>query len=153
MAIIRYPGRFEWYRPFRELEEMRNRMDQLFSEVVGRHPLSGAVAAGVFPSVNVSEAADNVLVRAELPGLSPADVEISVEGNTLTLRGERKRAEAAEAYHHRRERQTGRFQRALTLPDEIDTDKVQAVFADGVLTVTLPKAEKAKPKKIEIKSV
>jgi HSP20 family protein len=151
MAIIRYPGRFEWYRPVRELEEMRQRMDQLFSEVMGRHPLS-TVSSGVFPSVNVSEDGQNVYVRAELPGLTPDDVEMSVEGNTLSLSGERKRAESGNAYYHRRERQTGRFQRAITLPDDIDTEKVEGVFKDGVLTVKLPKTEKAKPRKIEIKS-
>ncbi len=150
MAIVRYPDFWSGMNPFRELERMRREMDRLFSEAMDRGTY--LPSSGVFPALNVSQDGDRFYVQAELPGINPSDIEISVEGNTLTLRGERKPEVVEGVSYHRRERPTGRFHRALTLPQEIDADKVEAIFKNGVLTLVLPKAEHAKPKKIAVKA-
>ncbi len=103
------------------------------------------------PAVDVYEDKENFVIQAELPGLKREDIEVSLHEGTLTLSGERKaetRHEEAEVY--RAERPVGRFQRALVLPATVATDKVKAGYTDGVLTVTLPKSEEAKPKKIDV---
>lgn len=153
MVMIRYPRHFDvsFFRPVRELEEMRRRMDRLFDEVAGRHPF-GALFSGVYPSLNLSEDGANLYVRAELPGIKPEDLEISIERNTLDIRGERKAESVEGASYHRRERQTGRFHKAVTLPYEIDPERTVSELKNGVLTIVLPKAEAAKPKKIGIKT-
>lgn len=150
MAIVRYPRFTEFANPFVEMERLKREMDRLFSDAMGRGP--AAPASGVFPALNVNEDADKVYVQAELPGFKPEDLDISVEKETLTLRGERKSEEVADASYHRRERRTGRFHKALTLPYAVNTDGVQAEFKDGVLKLILPKAEHVKPKKIAIKT-
>jgi len=106
----------------------------------------------VFPHVNVSEDADNLHVRTELPGMLPEEIDISVEGDTVTLRGERKLHVVENVNYHRREREAGRFRRIFTLPTRVNADAVTALFKDGVLKITLAKAEEAKPKQIQIKS-
>jgi HSP20 family protein len=109
--------------------------------------------AGVFPLMNVTEDTDKYYVRAELPGLSAGELDISVTGDTLSISGQRKLAsEDEKAQYHRREREAGRFSRIVTLPGQTDTEKVEASCTDGVLTVTLPKAEAAKPKQISVKA-
>lgn len=150
MAIIRYPNMFGFTRPLEELARMRREMDRLFSQFAGRGPL--AVDSGVFPAVNVSGDASNIYVQAELPGVKSEDLEISVEGNTLTLRGERKPDTATNVNYHRRERRAGKFHKAISLPDEINAEAVQATYKDGVLKLVLPKAEHAKPRKIAVKT-
>ena len=103
------------------------------------------------PAVDVYEDKENFVVQAELPGLKREDIEVSLHDGTLTVSGERKaekRSEETEVY--RAERCVGRFQRALVLPTTVATDKVKAGYNDGVLTVTLPKTEEAKPKKIDV---
>lgn len=103
------------------------------------------------PALDVYEDKDNFVVQAELPGLKREDIDVSLHDGTLTLSGERKvetRPEGAEVY--RAERCVGRFQRALGLPVAVATDKVKAAYTDGVLTVTLPKTEEAKPKRIDV---
>jgi HSP20 family protein len=110
-------------------------------------------AAGVFPLMNVTEDKDNFYVRAELPGLKPDELDISVTGDTLSLSGERQiPVEDENAKYHRREREAGKFSRIITLPSQVDTGKVNARCEDGILTVVLPKAEAAKPKQITIKA-
>lgn len=152
MALIRLYDRPHAFRLGTELERMQREMNRLFGDLMG----GGAAplrTGGVFPPVNVSEDADNLYVNAELPGVSPDQIEISVEGDTLTLRGERRLAEAGEhVNYHRREREAGRFRRILTLPVKIDPDKVSAGFKYGVLQVTLPKAAEIKPKQIKVKT-
>ncbi len=103
------------------------------------------------PAVDVYEDQENFVVQAELPGLKREDIEVSLHDGTLTISGERKpekRSEETEVY--RAERYVGRFQRALVLPTTVAADKVKAGYTDGVLTVTLPKIEEAKPKKIDV---
>lgn len=104
-----------------------------------------------FPAVNIWEQEHNFFVEAELPGLSLADLEISVMGRELTLKG--KRPETKGETYHRRERGVGNFTRVIQLPTLLATDSVEAMFKNGILTVRLPKAEEVRPKKIQIKSV
>ena len=130
---------------------MRRQMDWLSENVLGgaiREPF-----AGVFPLINVTEDSDGYYVRAELPGIRPEELDISVTGSNLSISGERKIAdEDGEAKYHRRERESGRFSRVISLPGLIDQEKVEASSADGVLTIRLPKAEAAKPKQISVKT-
>jgi HSP20 family protein len=103
------------------------------------------------PPVDIYENGDNLVLKAELPGLSPEDVEIRVQDNTLYLKGERKfEKEVEEQSYHRVERSYGTFTRTFSLPNSIDADKVAANYKDGVLTLTMPKKEEAKPKTIKI---
>ena len=103
------------------------------------------------PRVDVHETEDSVLIEADLPGIKPENVEIDVEGDVLTLSGERKteREEKGEGYH-RSERTFGRFERRFALPETVDREKIGAGYKDGVLTITLPKREAVKPRKIEV---
>ncbi len=149
MAMVRFPSFGAFPNLFQEMERMRSEMDRLFAGIMGRAPLS-ALDSGVFPALNVIEESERILVHAELPGVRPEDVEISIEGNTLTLRGERKRDDLGNVSYHRRERAAGRFQKALTLPVEVNPDGVEAKCKHGVLKLVLPKAEHAKPKKIPV---
>jgi HSP20 family protein len=154
MLLRRITGRptWDWTRPFEELERLRRQMDLLSGGLTGGR-LRGTPAAGVFPLMNVTEDKDNYYVRAELPGLKADDLELSVTGDTLSVSGERKiPAEDEKAQYHRREREAGRFSRIVSLPAQLDTGKAEASCADGVLTVTLPKAEEAKPRQIAVKT-
>jgi len=140
-----------WRNPFEELEPMRRQMDWLSGGL--SRGLFAEPAAGVFPLMNITEDGDNCYVRAELPGLKANELEISVTADTLSISGERKlAAEDEKAQYHRREREAGTFNRIVSLPGLIDTGKVEARCADGVLTVILPKAEAAKPKQIAVKA-
>lgn len=140
-----------WTSPFQELERMRRQMD-LLSEGMTRG-LWREPAAGVFPLMNLTEDKDNYYIRAELPGLKADELEISVTADTLSISGERKLpAEDEKAQYHRREREAGRFSRIISLPTQLNTGKVDARCTDGVLTVTLPKAEAAKPRQIAVKA-
>jgi len=140
-----------WQSPFEEMEAMRRRIDHLNQLFTGEGSTARA-GAGVFPLINVTEDQDHYYVRAELPGLRAEDLDISVTGNRLALSGNREIAgEAAEAKYHRREREGGKFSRAIELPEPMDSDKAAAKMKNGVLTVTLPKAESAKPRQIKVK--
>lgn len=118
-------------------------LPQLANRVLGTRP---------FPAINVWDENDEVIAEAELPGLQTDDVDISVVGNELTIKGERKQQAVESISYHRRERESGSFTRVLRLPVEVDADRVQAVLRDGVLTVRMPKAEVAKPRKIVVQS-
>jgi HSP20 family protein len=104
-----------------------------------------------FPALNLWEDEQNFYAEAELPGFKTGDVDVSVAGNTLTLQGERKAAEQEGLTYHRRERAFGTFSRVVELPFPVEAEKVKAALKDGVLTITLPKAEAAKPRKIEVR--
>jgi HSP20 family protein len=134
---------------FAPLMRLQDEMNQLFENFFDDMPAQRGLSAG-YPGVNLWEDGDNAYVEAELPGFGMEDVEVLVTGNELTINGERKIADQTNASYHRRERGRGRFSRTMTLPWEIDADKVQAKLVDGVLTVTLPKAESAKPKKVKL---
>lgn len=151
MAIVRWYDRPATPRPFGLMDQWKREMDRLFADFTGRTVSSNRV--GVFPPLNVSEDTDKLYVSAELPGIEPDDIEIHVEGDTLTLRGERKLPEAGEGVnYHRREREGGRFRRIVTLPARIDPSGVVAGFKNGVLNIVLPKAAEARPRQIKVKT-
>lgn len=103
------------------------------------------------PPTDILEDAEGIKILTELPGLAPADVELTIENSTLTIRGEKKQlAEEKTTRVHRCERSYGAFERSFTLPTTVDTEKVEARFDNGVLTVALPKAERAKPREITV---
>ena len=113
----------------------------------------GGWFAPAFPAVNAWEDADNVYVEAELPGLKLDDIELFVVGDELTVKGERRHVDEEDVSYHRKERGTGCFSRVFRLPVGVDADKVEAALRDGVLTVTMPKAAEAKPRKVEVKAL
>jgi HSP20 family protein len=121
-------------------------MYRLFEAAEG----AGRDYAGVFPPMNITQDADNFYVRAELPGVNLDDLELSAIRNKLSLSGKRE-ISVEEASYHRREREGGNFSRSVTLPAEIDGDRVEARYTDGMLTVVLPKAEEARPRQIAVK--
>ena len=143
MAIVRWD-------PFRDLQERMNRMFDESYRGAGRGEdwgLGGAWA----PPVDIYEKDGNIVVKAELPGVDPKDVDVRVENNTLTIRGERKiDNEVKQEHYHRVERAYGTFTRSFSLPSVLDQEKIKAEFKDGVLKVTLPKHERALPKQINI---
>ncbi len=147
MAIMRWD-------PFRDLVSIQERMNRLFDQTLARtrgEEEEGIATSTWMPSVDIYETADRVVLKAELPGLTREDIDINVRNNTLTLRGERKfEKEVKEENYLRIERAYGSFQRSFTLPATIQQDKIKAVFKDGVLEVSLPKAEEARPKQIKI---
>jgi len=145
MAIVRW-------EPFRDLVTAQRDFDRLFrgafSSQLGETELSTRSWA---PPVDIYETEDAIVLKAELPGVDPKDVEVRVEDNTLYLKGERKfEKEVKEQNYHRVERSYGSFARSFSLPNSISTDKVKAEFKDGLLTLTMPKREEAKPKTIKI---
>jgi HSP20 family protein len=141
-----------WENPFSELETLQRRMSRLFEESFG--PGLGSWRPGVYPLVNLTEDQDNLYVRAELPGIKPEALEITVHGGNLILRGERQiPTEEKQVNYHRRERESGYFRRVLRLPLPMPPDKVEAAYKNGILTITLPKPEEAKPRQIQVKAV
>lgn len=148
MAFIRTRNPFDWADPLREMARIRREMDALMAGFAGDAPLG----SGVFPALNVVEDGDKLVLTAEIPGVNADELDISIEGTTLAIRGERKLEEARNVSYHRRERKAGCFHKALTLPYEINTDAVAASCKDGVLRLVLPKAEHAKPKKITLRA-
>ena len=144
--IFREPGP----DPLRELEQLQRRMDRLFQNAFGLERSPWRV--GVYPLVNISEDRDHIYVRAELPGVKAEDLEITIQDNSLILRGQRQiAAEEKQVNYHRRERESGFFRRIVALPARIQADKVEAACKDGILTIQLAKPEEVKPRKIEVK--
>lgn len=142
------------WRPFREVSRLRNEMDRLWDEYFGSGRRAfRPIEEEWLPAVDVSETADKITVKAEIPGLEAKDIEISMVGDTLTIKGEKKaeREEKDENYHMV-ERSYGSFSRAMKLPGVVDSEKVEATYKNGVLTVVLPKKEEVKPKAIQIKA-
>jgi len=136
------------WNPTRDFLSMGEAMDRLFDQAFvpfGNGP------RGLAPSVDVIENDNEVTVKAELPGFNPNDVDIRVEGNILTIHGEVKQeSEKQEGQYHVRERRQSSFHRSIPLPVEVNADQAKAEFDNGVLTLTLPKNENAKPKRISI---
>ena len=146
MAIVRWD-------PFQDLISLQERMNRLFEQTLDRSrgEREGMVAGTWAPAVDIYETPDSIVLQAELPGLSKDDIDIQVRDNVLTLKGERRsEKEVKEGNYLRVERAYGGFQRAFTLPAAVQADKVRAVFRDGVLDVSIPKAEEAKSKQIKI---
>ena len=129
---------------------LRRELDELFDRFGTVTPARTVYSA--YPAVNLYETDEAYVLTAELPGLAPGDLDISLEGSTVTLRGERKAASEEGASVHRRERPSGAFRRAFDLPVPIHGEKVEAVHKNGVLTLRLPKAPEHRPRQIAVKA-
>jgi HSP20 family protein len=152
MALIRF-------HPFaqdlsRDLTDIQTQMNRLFDNFVGQPPSSGMVERVWAPAADMYETKNEVVIAAELPGLSEKDIHLSITGDLLTIRGERQwGGEVQDASHYRRERWFGKFERTFSLPMPVESGQVKATYRDGVLTVKLPKAEEIKSKDIKIEAV
>jgi HSP20 family protein len=151
MALINWLGQESALSQF---ERAQHDFDRLltFFRPWSTSSLWNTVGAGVYPPINVYDDSESYIVRAELPGVDPKDIDISVANNTLTIKGKRETdVEGKNVSYHRRERNYGEFRRAFTLPDAIDSGKVMAHAENGILEVRLPRAEQAKPRRVEVK--
>lgn len=145
MAIIRWD-------PFRDMMTLRERMNRLFDETYGSKEEETDIKTGVWsPAVDIHESDKNLVLTAELPGIKEEDVEVNIDGNTLSISGKREfEEEAKKDDYHRIERSYGSFFRSFTLPSYIDQDKVKAEYDNGLLKVTMPKKPELKPKKVKV---
>jgi HSP20 family protein len=151
--------RTQWY-PFQDLrsaqeERAQDQMDRLFAHALGMHgqwqSTTGASTRAWAPALDITEGKDAYLVAVELPGVKLDDLEITLEDGLLTIQGERQfPSESSEEQFHRVERSSGAFRRAITLPAHVEADAVEASMEDGVLRIMAPKAEEAKPKRIQV---
>ena len=146
MAIERF---FEDWDPFRELAHIQRRIGHML-EGWGVPRVDRWLAAGEFPPVNVYVTDTDVVAAAELPGVNPDTVDISVVSGVLTIRGKRDPSPEEDAKYLRRERTTGEFSRSISLPEQVDNTKAEAQYQKGILTIALPRAEEAKPRKIKV---
>jgi HSP20 family protein len=138
------------WEPMREMMTLREAMDRLFDDAFTR-PVN--VNNWGAPAIDLYQTDDNVVVKAALPGLKADDVQITITGDVLTLKGEFKQNnEVKETTYHVKEQRYGSFERSVMLPNEVQTDKAKADFENGILTVTLPKAEQVKPRTITVKA-
>lgn len=144
MALIR----FDAFDPFSNLLALQQQLERF-----SRNPAFdlGPSGYGAYPPINVFEDPDGTVIIAEAPGLDPAKLEISAQGRTLTVHGERKREEGLNASgYHRRERRFGEFSRSIQLPIDVDVSKAKAQYESGVLILRVPKAEAARPRQIMV---
>jgi len=141
------------WKPFRELDRMRGEMDRLWDTFIeGRPRWRGEERGERFPSIDVSETKNDVVVKAELPGIDPKDIDLSLSDGHLIIKGEkRQEKEEKDEDYHFIGRSYGSFIRSVHLPKEVKHDKVSASYKDGVLKIVLPKSESAKMKEIKIK--
>ena len=145
MPIIRWD-------PFQELNLITNRMNRLFQDTFGRGSTEESLTTSAFaPPVDIYEDEHNITLKIEVPGIDQKDMDVRMENNTLTVRGERKfEKEEKEENFHRLERRYGSFYRAFTLPNTVDPDSVKADYDNGLLKITLAKKAEAKPKQIKV---
>ena len=146
MAIVKY-------NPLRELRTMQDQMDRLLNLSWGAPDFPGEdIKEGVWqPAVDIYETPESIVIKAELPDVEQKDIDVRIEDNTLTIKGERKHeSEVKKENYHRIERYFGSFQRSFKLPATVDQEQVSANCEKGVLTVTLPKKEEVKPKQISV---
>jgi HSP20 family protein len=151
--------RTQWY-PFQDLrstqeERAQTQMDRLFAHALGLHgqwqSATGASTPAWAPALDIAERTDAYLVTVELPGVKLDDLEITLEDGLLTIQGERQfTSESSEQQYHRVERSSGAFRRSITLPAHVEADAVEATMDDGVLGILVPKADEAKPKRIQV---
>jgi len=142
------------WEPFRDLVSLREAMDRLFEESVVR-PRSGELSPRMVGTLAIDmwETDDDIVVKTAVPGVNPEDIDISVTGDTLTIKGETKTEEETEEGNYVcREMRYGSFSRSITVPMPVESEKAEAEFEDGMLTLKLPKAEEVKPKSIKVKS-
>ncbi len=137
-----------WDRGWDPFRELQREVGRLIGSI---DPFPVGPRVAVYPPMNFYDAGDRYLLTAQLPGMTSDLIELTISGETLTLRGERKRAEGiGEECYRRQERPMGRWSRTVTLPDRVDNDQVSASFAGGILTIALPKAEAARPRHIAV---
>lgn len=137
--------------PFRDVATLSDEVERMFRQALGTR--EAATAGAWAPALDVEETEDGFTLHVELPGVSPDDVEVSLEENVLTVTGERRFYDEKETDGFKRiERHFGRFHRSVRLPDRVDVDSVDAQYQDGMLTVTVPKAEEAKPRRIAVRA-
>jgi len=139
------------WSPFFDVQKTLDEMDRMLN-AVGQPLGLRSVPRGTFPAINVYDQGNAAVLTAELPGVKPEDVELTVLGDAITLKGERKSDRTDGERYYRQERPTGAFERTVTLPTPIDPDSVKAEYRDGILTVHMEKEEKAKAKKVQIRS-
>lgn len=142
------------YDPVRNVSTLQDEVERAFRQVFGGGQQVAATPAGAFsPALDVEESVDGFTLHVELPGVAADEVEVSLEENVLTIAGERRFYSDKDADAFRRlERQFGRFYRAVRLPDRVDGNRVEATYRDGLLTIAVPKAEDAKPRRIQVTS-
>jgi HSP20 family protein len=146
-----WPFRPTFDSAFPDLHQMRREMMRLFDSVAGEP--GGEAFSGVFPPLEITQDDDNFYVRAELPGVSPKELDISAHRNRVSIAGKREiQPESDRVSYHRRERAEGSFNRTVALPTEVNADRVEAKYNHGILTLVLPKAEEAKPRQITVRS-
>ncbi|MEW6160523.1 MAG: Hsp20/alpha crystallin family protein [Verrucomicrobiota bacterium] len=133
-----------------QLSTLRDEINRLFQSPLGDFNGASEFFNTWTPAIDLYEDKDHLIVRAELPGMKKEEIEVSLHNGNITVSGERKIEQKEEGESSRSERFFGRFQRSLTLPKPVEASKVKAVYKDGILTVTLPKTEEAKPKQIEV---
>ncbi len=143
-------------RPFDTFQNLR-RLNSVLDEAFGSWPFqqegNGSITSAWNPACDVFEDGESVKIVAELPGVNPEDVKLSLENNVLTIRGEKKQeAEERNERVHRYERSYGSFERAFMLPSTVDAEKVSADYRNGILTVVVPKAERARPREIPVRT-
>ena len=137
-----------WQRRWDPFRDLQREVGRLFESL---EPFHQWRVDRQFPALNLCDAGDRYLLIAQLPGATPEEVDLSITGETLTMRGERKRPEGvADESYRRQERPFGRWTRTITLPDRIDSANVSASFSHGLLTVSIPKAEGARPRQISV---
>lgn len=139
------------WEPFRGLNTLQDQVNRLFEDTVNRGRSTQSDLAAWAPTVDIYEAENDLVVKADLPGLDEKDIDVRVENNTLTIRGERKfEKEVNEDNYLRVERTYGAFTRSFSLPNTVNTEAIHAEYHNGVLTVRLPKREETKPKQVKI---
>jgi HSP20 family protein len=143
--------------PFQDLLSIQDEMNQLFGQALGqggRTATRGEAATRTWaPALDIAERNDAYVVTVEVPGIKPEELEITLENGALTISGERRfESETTEKQYHRVERRYGAFRRSITLPDRVRADAIEASFEDGLLQVVVPKAEEAKPRRIEVRA-
>jgi len=143
---------FKELSPFRDFERMRRDMDRLWESFFERGVRRREDDGEWLPSLDVAETKNEIVVKAEVPGLDPKDIDISLSDGLLTIKGEKKQErEEKEENYHLVERSYGAFTRSIQLPKEVQRDKISASYKNGVLKVTLPKSEEAKKKEVKIR--
>jgi len=151
MTLVRFRPLGATVEPLRDVSDIRSEMNRLFDGFFGRSSAVPALERVWSPAVDMYETKDELVIVAELPGVDQKDIHLSINGDMLALRGERRwKQEVQEDSYYRVERWAGKFERVLPLPVPIQADKVRANYRDGVLTVTLPKAEEIKTKEIKV---
>jgi HSP20 family protein len=151
MALVRFRPFGQGVDPFRDAAELQGEMNRLLEGFFGRPGQQAAMERVWAPAVDMYETKEELVVNAELPGLNEKDIQLSITGDVLTLRGERRlNQEVTQDSFYRGERWYGKFERSLPLPIPVQADKVKASYRDGVLSVRLPKVEEIKPKAIKI---